>query len=221
MSAVEGALAKTERALPEKLLGQVRSLQEAITFNVRPSPTLPQSDFLAILSSAVHQQRRVSLRYTSWQGEESEREFDPYGIVCNEGYWYTSGYCHLRHDLRTFRLDRIVALKPDEQSFERPEDFDVLAHVLNAIALGPRLEQVEVVMQTSLEHAREYFTSVMGSLEQTKQGVIFRRAAHQLEWIAHILLTVDFPISSIEPRQLRDMIRKIGQRATQIAGKAP
>jgi predicted DNA-binding transcriptional regulator YafY len=110
VAAVEGALAKTERVLPEKLLQLVRGLQEAIAFYVSPLPALVQNDFVAILSLAVQQRQRLRLRYRSWQGEETEREFDPYGIVVNEGYWYTSGYCHLRQDLRTFRVDRIAAL---------------------------------------------------------------------------------------------------------------
>src|SRR4029450_8533383 len=99
VAAVEGALAKTERVMPEKLLHQARALQEAITFNVAPPPVLLQNDFVSILSSAVQQRRQVRLRYRSWRGDESEREFDPYGVVFNTGYWYTSGYCHLRHDL--------------------------------------------------------------------------------------------------------------------------
>lgn len=41
VAAVEGALAKTERVLPEQPLQQARSLQEAITFHV-PARRLPR-----------------------------------------------------------------------------------------------------------------------------------------------------------------------------------
>src|SRR5437870_3654355 len=42
MAAVEGALVKTERVLPEKLFQQVRGLQEAITFYIsQPQFPLP------------------------------------------------------------------------------------------------------------------------------------------------------------------------------------
>jgi predicted DNA-binding transcriptional regulator YafY len=84
VAAVEGALAKTERVMPEKLLKQARSLQEAITFNVRPPPSLLQNDLVATLCSAVQDRKQVFLRYQSWNGEESERAFDAYGIVFNE-----------------------------------------------------------------------------------------------------------------------------------------
>lgn len=145
VATVEGALAKTERVLPEELLHQVRGLQDAIAVNASASPfssppPLRHNDFLATLSSAVHRHQRVHLRYHSWNGEDTERDFDPYGIVFNVGYWYTAGYCHARHDLRTFRLDRITALELHDQTFERPADFDLLGYVLNSIASWPGTE---------------------------------------------------------------------------------
>jgi predicted DNA-binding transcriptional regulator YafY len=138
--------------------------------------------------------------------------------VFNEGYWYTSGYCHLRHDLRTFRLDRIIALEPGEHAFERPLDFDVLEHVLSSIALMPGTDQVEVLMKTSIEHARQVIPTVMGTVELTEKGVIFRRAANQLEWIAHFLISLDFPVFVIQPVELRDMIRQMAAKALQMLG---
>ncbi|HEX6387574.1 MAG TPA: WYL domain-containing protein [Anaerolineae bacterium] len=171
---------------------------------------------LVTLSSAVQQRRQVRLRYRSWAGEETERDFDPYGIVVNEGYWYTSGYCHLRHDLRTFRLDRIIALEPSEHFFERPEDFDVLGHVLSSLASGPETNQVEIIMKTSMERAQQAIAPIMGTLEQSEEGILFRRAAYQLEWVAHFLITLDFPVFVRQPVELRDMLRQMATKALQI-----
>ena len=221
VAAVEGALAKTERVMPEKLLHQARSLQEAIVFNVASLPTLLNNEFISILSSAVQQRQRVFMRYQSWGGDESEREFDPYGIVFNEGYWYTSGYCHLRQDLRTFRLDRVTALEPREPTFERPADFDVLSHVLGSIASMPGTDQVEVLLKTTLEHAQQIIPTVMGTLEEAPDGVIFRRSTAQLQWTAHFLLTLDVPASVIQPPALRDMLRDMAASALHMVGNAP
>jgi predicted DNA-binding transcriptional regulator YafY len=219
VAAVEGALAKTERVMPENLLHQVRGLQEAITFNVAPRPGFFQNDFLATLSSAVQQRRQVFLRYQSYQGDDSERDFDPYGIVFNEGYWYTAGYCHLRHDLRTFRLDRITALEPLETAFERPQDFDVLGHVLHSLASWPGAEQVEVLMETTMGRAQEVTQYLPGELELSERGIMFRRAAYHLEWVALFLMSLDFPVHVVRPAALRDILRQMAARALQIAGE--
>lgn len=218
VAAVEGALAKTERVLPEALLNQVRGLQEAITFHVDAPPTQLQNSSVTLLSAAAYQGQQVFLRYRSWNGEESERMFDPYGIVFNEGYWYTAGYCHLRNDLRTFRLDRIVALEAREQTFERPTEFDVLKHVLSSLATMSGPEQVEVVLKTSLEEAQKVILPMMGTLEETAEGVILRRHAGELEWMVYLLVSMDFPVIVKAPEQLRERIRQVGKRAREMVG---
>jgi predicted DNA-binding transcriptional regulator YafY len=218
VAAIEGALAKTERVMPEKLLLQARALQEAITFNVMPPPVRVQNEFLAMLSSAVQQRQQLHLRYLSFHGDESERVFDPYGVVFHEGYWYTSGYCHLRDDLRTFRIDRIVGLEPLECSFERPADFDALAHVLSSLVAIPGPYQVEVLLETTLEHAQQAIPPAVGAVEETKEGLILRRPVRQLEWMAYFLIGLDFPVMVKQPEELREVIRQIARNLLHMAG---
>lgn len=217
VASVEGALAKTERVMPEKPLQQARSLQEAIIFNTVPPPALLHNDFIVVLSSAVQQCQQVHLQYLSWNGDTSERGFDPYGIVFNEGYWYTAGHCHLRQDLRTFRLDRIISLEAQEQSFVRPEHFDVLSHVLHSIVGGVQAHQVEVVLETSMEAAQKVIHPIIGTLEETDEGIIFRRATTQLEWVAYVLIGLDFPVSVVQPVELRRILRQIAIKALKLA----
>jgi predicted DNA-binding transcriptional regulator YafY len=217
-AAVEGALAKTERVMPEKLLAQARGLQEAITFNTSLPAARPQTEFLAQLSTAVLQRLRVRLSYRSFQGDDTERDFDPYGIVYNDGYWYTAGYCHLRRDLRTFRLDRVSALAPGEAAFERPPDFDTLDYVLRSIASAAGPEPVEVVLHTTLEQARALLPETLGTLEETDEGVIFRRSGSQLEWVTYYLLSLDCPVEVRRPPAMREWLRLLGERAVAMAG---
>jgi predicted DNA-binding transcriptional regulator YafY len=216
VAAVEGALAKTERVLPENLLHQIRGLQEAITFNIHPPPAIHNTDLIATLSAAVQQRQQVHMRYEAWGGDISERAFDPYGILFNDGYWYTAGYCHLRQDLRTFRLDRIVGLMPLEERFERPADFDMLEHVMNSIVSWQGVQEVQVLMETTMERAQEVISPIMGMLEATDKGILFRRSPSQLEWIASILLLVDFPVHVYQPIELRNIIQRMGANAREI-----
>lgn len=219
-AAVEGALAKAERVLPEPALQQARSLQEAITFSVAAPPVSLRNDIVVTLSAAVRQRKRVHLRYRAWSGNESERDVDPYGIVFNEGFWHVAGYCHLRHDLRTFRVDRIITLEQLDTSFERPGDFDALDYVLRSVAVMPGTPQVEVLLETSIEQAQQAIPAIMGTLEPVENGVIFRRSASQLIWIAHVLLTLDFPVHIRAPEELRTLLRQIASKAARIAGNA-
>ncbi len=53
-------------------------------------------------------------------------------MVYREGAWLVIGWCHLRNEVRSFRVDRIkeaiMAPKPKSPDFERPEGFDVKAY---------------------------------------------------------------------------------------------
>lgn len=215
VAAVEGALAKAERVLPAALLHQVRSLQDAIHFHVSMPPLVLDPELVMTLSLAVKQRQGVSLRYRAASGEETERALDPYGIVFNNGTWYASGYCHLRQDVRTFRLDRIVQVELQARSFERPDGFDAVGQVV--AAHSPDAIEVEIFLETSLERARQLIGPVRGALEPAPQGVIFRCTTGQLEWIAHMLLALKVPASVIKPTALRTLLRAMSERGAQLA----
>jgi len=216
VAAAESALAKAERVMPDKLLTQARALQEAITFRLEFLPSRIANNFVALLSSAIQQKQQIQLTYLSRDGDKTVRDFDPYGIVFHEGFWYTAGYCHLRRDLRTFRLDRITALEPGQMTFDRPETFDVLGQVLSALYARPEAEQVEVLLKTSWEHARQAITPELGTLEQSEEGVILRRAALHLDWVAFFLMGLDFPVLVRQPEALRETLRHMAARARQM-----
>lgn len=220
VAAVEGALAKSERVMPQELLERARGLQEAITFKFMQPPVQPlQNSFLTQLSLAVRRQEGILLRYKSWQERETERRFDPYGIVVNEGYWYVSGYCHLRQDLRTFRLDRIASLEQEDRSFERPQAFNALDHVLESLATMPGAHNIEVLIKAPMEDVQAVVPEGIGTLEQTSQGVLLRRAANELEWIAHFLLWFDLRMVVLQPDELRQAMRELARRATRSAAQ--
>jgi proteasome accessory factor B len=62
----------------------------------------------------------------------SRRDVDPYALIYRESAWLVVGWCHLRREVRTFRIDRIheavMAPRPKSPDFERPADFDVKAY---------------------------------------------------------------------------------------------
>ncbi len=63
--------------------------------------------------------------YAASDNKESERIIDPYFLhIYRATNSYVIGYCHLRHAIRWFRIDRIKQLRVLDESFERPEDFN-------------------------------------------------------------------------------------------------
>ena len=141
--AAESAQAKLERVLPAPLKSRLRALSETVTLDLRASPSANDNETLMTLSTAAHRHQRVHLHYRSPAGDEhrdSERDFDPYGLAWRARRWYVVGWCHLRRDLRSFRLDRIAqvdALSGPEAHFEAPEAFDAMAYLAHGVATLP------------------------------------------------------------------------------------
>ena len=103
-TAAEAALAKVRRVLPAALGERVEALRETLGFTLAERQAVtPDADKVLGLASAVRERRRVVLQYRSYQGAETERELDAYGIVFHSGRWYVTGHDHRSSETRTFR----------------------------------------------------------------------------------------------------------------------
>ncbi len=90
---------------------------------------------LTTLWEASVRRRTVRFTYRSLGSSQSqERSIDPYGLYFDRGAWYVVGYCHLRGEVRSFRVSRIesqveAVSTPDKgPDFARPEDFRLREH---------------------------------------------------------------------------------------------
>ena len=202
--AVEGALAKVERVLPHPVRARVRAVEEALAWDMGPrAGGGPDGAVILALGAASRERRRVALRYRRLDGEETERTFDPYGLVCRRSHWYTAGHCHLRGGVRLFRLDRVGEARVLEETFERPAGFDVLEFVLRSLGSVPRHWSVEVLLETTLEEARRQIAPEIAVLEATEAGVMLRCYTDDLPWMARILARLDCPFVVRCPSELR------------------
>jgi predicted DNA-binding transcriptional regulator YafY len=217
--AIESAFAKLERVMPLDLKGRVRALTETITLdqNTVPSPA-PSEVVLSALSSAAQLKQRVHLAYRSPQGEDTERDFDAYGLTYYQHKWYVVGYCHLRKDLRSFRLDRVVQVKEVDAHFERPDGFDPLAHVMQAIVTLPRKYPFELLLKTDMATAQREVFDFLGVLESHKDGVLMRGSVEDLDWLARQVSIFSFEFIVLEPLELKGELKKHSEKLAHTAG---
>ena len=74
------------------------------------------TEHLRPVAEAVWQERRLKIRYRSWN-RESDRLVDPFGVVLKAGRWYM--VARADGDVRTFRVSNIQALEMLEARFSR------------------------------------------------------------------------------------------------------
>jgi predicted DNA-binding transcriptional regulator YafY len=150
----------------------------------------------------------VRIRYRSAQSALTERGFDPYGLAFRGGCWYAVGHCHLRKGLRSFRIDRIRSVRDTGMLFDRPADFDPLAHLTFSVATIPRTFAVEVLLKTGLEAAQRELPRTIGILEPTAHGALLFAQTDDLTWFARELARLPFEFQIRRPRELRQALLK-------------
>jgi len=77
-------------------------------------PYCPIQGLPPLVEQAMRAHSLLRIRYTGNDGRQSERVVNPLKVTLREQATYLVAYCHLKHEERTFRLDRIVELRIEE-----------------------------------------------------------------------------------------------------------
>jgi predicted DNA-binding transcriptional regulator YafY len=210
--AVASAQAKLERIMPDQLKQRVRAVDETVRLDAARAIAPANNQPLVALTGAAQACRRVVLHYRSQHGDASVRRFDPFGVAFRHGRWYAVGMCHLRQELRTFRLDRIAGVEPLAEKFERPEGFDPMAHLVQAIATLPRAFAIEVLLKTDLASARAQLFAEAGVFEETADGVVVHAQSDELDWFARQLAGMPFDFEIRHPVALHAAVGECVRR---------
>ncbi|MEO3783369.1 YafY family protein [Actinocorallia sp. B10E7] len=209
-TAAEAALAKVRRVLPTVLGERVEALREALGFTLAERQAVtPDADKVLGLAAAVRQRRRVTLRYRSHQGAESERELDAYGLVFHSGRWYVTGHDHRSSQTRTFRVDRVLSVTPGTATYEIPSDADPVQHVTRSLANVPYTHRVEVVLHAPLEEVGKRVPPSVGTLSKEGDGTLLRTRADSLDGMAALLAGLGGRFTVREPPELEEAVRRL------------
>ncbi|MET7419249.1 YafY family protein [Dactylosporangium sp. NPDC005555] len=207
------ALAKVERVLPARLRERVRAVRETLGFtSLEKTAVMPPAGHLLTLGEATRAHRRVRVTYRSWKAEDTEREFDPYGVVVHNGRWYTAGHDHRSGELRTLRIDRIQSITGLDAHFEPPEDFDPVEHILRGLAATPFQHEVEVVFRAELAEVARRVPPAVGTLAVHPGGVLLTCRAERLDGMARMLAGLGWDFTIERPDALREEVTALARR---------
>lgn len=82
----------------------------------------------AALREAIDRHVTVHLDYYGYgRDQRSDRVVEPHRLYAHEGHWYLAAYCRRAEDDRVFRVDRIHAATPTDETFAPPADQPAMA----------------------------------------------------------------------------------------------
>lgn len=88
--------------------------------NYLPSPVEYDEKTYELWIVAARQKKSVQITYDSTTSGITKRLVDPYKTSSP----YGEGYCHLRKEVRKFRIDRIIEIQLTDKSFTKPKDWE-------------------------------------------------------------------------------------------------
>jgi predicted DNA-binding transcriptional regulator YafY len=211
-TAAQSALEKIRSVLPVATLRQVEALQAATTFYAFPANTLNLDDeTFAKLQEAIHRQQVVHLHYHAQHTNTvTERDVEPQELVFLDKSWLLTGYCRLRQEPRSFRLDRIDHLKVRQEKFT-PRDFKLYK-------FQEMSRQVVVQFDPSVVRwvrERQHFALVEDKTAETptqESAAVMVYHVRTFDQIEGWLLSWGDSMEVLEPLELRERLAMIAER---------
>ena len=207
------ALRKVTRALPAMTRDLIQGMDGAVTF---ATPVMGGEAFavpahLETAVRAIRSRSQLGIRHRGQDGAETERTIDPFQVVHRYGRWYLVGYCHLREDLRVFRLDHIISASTLAGTFT-PLPVDALAAVERSLAQVPWGWEFQVIALLTPEEVSQRLAPTIAIRHPHARGTLLHGFADDLAPLAYALAGLDCPLEVIEPPELRSAILDLANR---------
>jgi predicted DNA-binding transcriptional regulator YafY len=203
-----GALVKLDNVLPDEQRQEVAWARRSLVTTGLLRPNVKEQDIiLATLRQALRESRRVRLVYQSGgQANPLARELDPYALVHRWGWWYVIGFCQLRQEVRSFRLDRVRELQLTNQSYEPPQSFDAQAFLSQEFAQQPQIK-VRMRFEPSAANIARSNHSSWNSLEEAADGsVVVSFLSPDLIWATGMVLSFGPLVTVLDPPEIRQSV---------------
>lgn len=206
-------LAKLDQVMPPRLRSEVRAISTAI--EVLPGTDV-QVDGEVLLASArtCRDTLRLTFRYAAADGQTSERRTEPYRLVATGRRWYLFAWDLGREDWRTFRLDRMRAVRATTWRFTPRTHPDPVDHVQRAITASPYRYLARIRVHGAEPDVRERFPATVARVERIDEhSCLVEAGGDDVAGIAWHLAGMDLDFEVLGPGELRDALAALGTRA--------
>jgi predicted DNA-binding transcriptional regulator YafY len=226
---VAAARLKVLAALPTELRARASRLVERFHLDAagwfRTGETAP---CLPALAETVWDARRVTIRYE--RGDSTvERTIDPLGLVLKAGVWYVVAAAD--GQIRTYRASRVADVKPLDERFERPRDFDLPAFWAESSAAYEReAPRIDVVVRIRTERLPLLADAVGSRVVETAERLDepdpdgWQRLRLRMDWPEEAprrLLYAGHNVEVLEPAEIRDRVLELARGIVDRYAVAP
>lgn len=200
----------------EKISNRLRAFSSNISEHIfiqENDNNASQALILSRIMEALIERLSLEITYYSiYRDGTSKRTIDPYYLVPREGNLYIIAKCHMRNDIRIFRINRIKSIALTNRNFILPDNFEIEKYLENRWSiLGDDDKPTTFVVEFNKSVARyvlEYNFYAETKLKELKNGNLILRTtvkskAEFLRWIRSFGLDAEV----LEPQAVRQQLR--------------
>ncbi len=183
---------------------------------IHPTVAPSLKSILQDLEMAVADSYSVNIVYLKEREiEPQSRYIDPYGIVYWKSKWYTVAYCHLRKEVRSFRMDRIQSLSKTDQKFDRPFGFSARSYFLKDLL--PDSNQLDKLVSVRIEGNAHVLDDLCqhwlfnhALIERRNNQALFKVDKESIHsFVPYFLLPYGKSLTILEPTLLQEQLATI------------
>jgi len=130
-------LGKIKNLMPEKALRYFATLDGSLIVKNTAGQDYSRHDKkIRIINQAIQEGRVVNLRYRSVSKKKPyDTRYHPYGMVFFESNLYCIGFMTEYEEIRTLKISRIISAELTGETFSRPGDFSLQAHIRGSFGI--------------------------------------------------------------------------------------
>ncbi len=214
-----GSTAKLEQLVPPSLRSRIAALRSSTVALVPPAEPVPGGQ-LVELALACESHLGATFAYTARLGAETQRRVEPHRLVATDRRWYLVAYDLDRADWRTFRVDRIGALRITGHRFvPRPLEDPARLVAAAITATGYRYRAV-VRIDAPLEQVAPLVRPGVGMLDRRGAATELSLGVDDFDWLAGFLVGLGLSFEALEPPELRCHLGELATRLGAAHGVA-
>jgi predicted DNA-binding transcriptional regulator YafY len=204
------ALDKIKAILPDKEKEFLEKLDAGIEVFYNPVLTneFTPNNILFDIQKALAGKNVISIDYHSLSKDElvQNRDIEPIVLCFYSMHWHLLAYCRLRSEYRDFRVDRITAVKPKNEIYQKRDIqnanqyFSTLRNEADIIEVKIRVDN-NVVASVSTAKYYYGFISEMNFTDYTEMTFI----SSDLNYTASWLLTIPGLTEIVCPLELKEI----------------
>lgn len=187
--------------------------------------TPPCVDYLSTVANAVWNDRRIEVRYESWN-RVADHRLEPLGLILKAGEWYVVATSS--KGVATYKVASILGVKDTGETFRRPPRFDLARHWETSLQrFEAGLYRGTAVVRASpagLDRLREISDAVRKAIDGSKGKADrngWRRVTIPIEsvgWSAIELSKAGAECEILSPPELRARMAQIAAAMAKLYG---